>query len=55
MIGFESVGWKNSSTYNPDLVTFMTLHGIMILFWLCTSNGFIMVIYSLDSIIMVMY
>ena len=22
MIGFESFGWKNFSTWNPDLVTF---------------------------------
>ena len=41
MIGFESVGWKNSSTCNLDLVTFITLHGTMILvfwnvlLWLC--------------------
>ena len=30
MIGFESVGWKLSSIWNPDLVTFITLHGIIL-------------------------
>ena len=34
----------------------MTLHGIMVLFWLCTSEGFIMVIYyTVDGFIMVIY